>query len=870
MGVLHGTWDGENFYTWLENENDGELGSLKDVDVLIQELEAVPTTIEVAFPSKDGKPALYPYSSAREISQFKIQAMKIPNRHLLRFLVERYDFPYSNSMNYWRHVLLVVLTLIKWRRGFYPRFEDRIHWEIEENLLHEITKIAPVDSMPYSSWSSKEGRKEIVKSFVDAVMDSLANLSLSPDDLRVLSSYSLSSSSRYTLYFLATPEEEGWRVTFGLYDLQRNAMIPYDFSVLKAEFHEMLHRVMRYPEVRNNIYYNTPFVVDHESAKMVMRALSYLSKKGYKVFVRTKARVKPVIRTSGLNLLTKEEIESFDYRIALGDHELSPEEFERLVRENRPYLELGGKLIEISTKDLERVERILDRIKKGELSRTELVREALSGYVEGEHIKGLVEKLEDKKFSVLEPPNLNVKLRPYQVKGFSWMRFMTSLGFGVCLADDMGLGKTIQTIATIAKAKEEGEEVSPSLVVCPTSVLRNWEEEIGRYAPSLTFTVIHGKEKGSVNGEKVDVYITTYNTLLMREELLRVNWKFLVLDEAQNIKNSDTRRSRLIRQLKGEYRIALTGTPIENSVNDLWSIMNFLNPGLLGSRNEFEERFAKPIRGGDQEAKETLRRLIAPFILRRTKNDESVALDLPDKIEMSEYCNLTEEQVALYRAIVDDFLTRVDKLSGMKRRSSILATITKLKEVVDHPALVKGDRDYSPVRSGKLKRALDVVEEAVKEGDRVAIFTQFVEMGEILKLALEMGDYNPLFFHGGLSREERDRLLNEFNANSDRKVIIMSLRAGGVGINLTSANRVIHYDRWWNPAVENQATDRTHRIGQTKKVIVHKMISLGTIEEKIDEVIKTKEQVYREFIRGNEEVLTELSTEELRRILELR
>jgi SNF2 family DNA or RNA helicase len=476
-----------------------------------------------------------------------------------------------------------------------------------------------------------------------------------------------------------------------------------------------------------------------------------------------------------------------------------------------------------------------------------------------------------------EPVGFVGQLRPYQRRGLGWLRFMRQHGLGACLADDMGLGKTIQLIASLLADRADGR-TGPTLVICPTSVLGNWRHELARFGPDLRVLVHHGPERTDAAGLAVaaaahDVVLTTY-ALLPRDEaaMASVSWAGLVLDEAQNVKNSAAQASRVARSLRSGFRVALTGTPIENRLGELWSLMEVLNPGFLGTAEAFRRRFTLPIeRDRDQTRADELRRLVAPFVLRRLKSDPAIAPDLPEKLEMKDYPPLTREQAALYESVVQEMLARVEASEGVERRGLILATLTKLKQVCNHPAQARGEDGPLGDRSGKLARLEEMLEESIAAGDQTLVFTQFAELGGRLQRHLhERLGHEVLYLYGGTPAEERDRLVAKFQAPDGPPVFVLSLRAGGTGLNLTRANRVIHYDRWWNPAVEAQATDRAYRIGQTRDVQVHAFICAGTLEERIDELIESKRALAETVIGTGEAWLTELSTEELRSVVELR
>jgi SNF2 family DNA or RNA helicase len=417
------------------------------------------------------------------------------------------------------------------------------------------------------------------------------------------------------------------------------------------------------------------------------------------------------------------------------------------------------------------------------------------------------------------------------------------------------------------------------LLVCPTSVVGNWRKESERFTPELPVLIHHGQQRakgaGFAKQAKKHALVLTSYALLHRDlpQLQSVPWAGIVLDEAQNVKNPETKQARAARGLRADYRIALTGTPVENHVGDLWSIMEFLNPGLLGTQAEFRRTFFVPIQAlRDAAAAERLQRLTGPFLLRRVKTDPTIISDLPAKQEMKVYCTLTKEQASLYAAAVAQADEEMRTAEGIQRKGLILGLLSKLKQVCNHPAQFLGDNSPLPGRSGKLSRLTEMLEEVLDEGDRALIFTQFTEMGELIRRHLqETFGREVLFLHGGVPRKQRERLVDRFQTGADGpRLFLLSLKAGGTGLNLTAANHVFHFDRWWNPAVENQATDRAFRIGQARNVQVHKFLCVGTLEEKIDEMIERKQAIAGRIVGTGEAWLTELSNEQLRDLLTLR
>ncbi|MBW2527626.1 MAG: DEAD/DEAH box helicase [Deltaproteobacteria bacterium] len=586
-----------------------------------------------------------------------------------------------------------------------------------------------------------------------------------------------------------------------------------------------------------------------------------------------------------------DEVVGFDWEIALGGRTLSGRDLEELARMKEPLVEIRGQWIETGIDEIHAALQFWKNRKGGSVTAREIVQMALgsadsSAGIRFEGVRatgwlgGLLERLEDKGAiePIRAPSGFKGELRPYQERGYAWLEFLEEWGLGACLADDMGLGKTIQALALIEKNREQGED-RPVLLVCPTSVLTNWQREAARFTPGLPVTVHHGPQRPrgyelSQHAYAHAVVLTSY-ALLHRdlEDLATVQWAGIVLDEAQNIKNPDTKQSQAVRALTADYRIALTGTAVENHVGDLWSIMDFLNPGFLGSQEEFKRSFQVPIQAyRDREASERLHRLAGPFILRRLKTDRSIISDLPEKLEMKVFCSLTAEQGRLYTSVVEESEEKIRNAEGIERRGVILAALTRLKQVCNHPAHFLGDGSDLDGRSGKLSRLTEMLDELIDAGDRALVFTQFVEMGKLLQTHLqETLGREVLYLHGGTQKRQRDALVERFQSGDpDAPVFILSLKAGGTGLNLTGANHVFHFDRWWNPAVENQATDRAFRIGQTRNVQVHKYVCAGTLEERIDEMIERKRSIAEDIVGTGEGWITELSDDDLHEMFALR
>ena len=616
---------------------------------------------------------------------------------------------------------------------------------------------------------------------------------------------------------------------------------------------------------------------------------AWWSRKGTKVRLAVQAKVKSP-KMQGGSGLSLETLIQFDWEVALGDQKLTFRELEALVRMKAPLVRVRGQWVEMSAQE---IQAAIDFWKKKGTEKATVrdiiqmalgAREAPQGFdFNGVRATGWIGKLlreldGQAEFKELaSPKGFSGTLRPYQVRGYSWLSFLRQWGLGACLADDMGLGKTIQTLALIQRDWWANGK-RPVLLVCPTSVANNWRKEADRFTPRLPVLVHHGpgRKRGAAfkkEAERHAIVVSSYGLVHRDIKTLReIQWSGVVLDEAQNIKNPETKQAKAARSLGADYRIALTGTPVENNVGDLWSIMEFLNPGFLGSQSEFKRKFFVPIQAErDASAAERLKRVTGPFILRRLKTDRSIISDLPEKLETKVFCSLTKEQASLYASVLRETDEALESAEGIQRRGLILSTLSKLKQVCNHPAQFLGDNSGVADRSGKLARLTEMLEEAIEVGDRALVFSQFAEMGDILRRHVqETFGREALFLYGGVPKPRRDRMVERFQNESDGpRVFILSLKAGGTGLNLTSANHVFHFDRWWNPAVENQATDRVFRIGQVRNVQVHKFICAGTLEEKIDEMIERKKEVAERVVGAGEGWLTELSNDDLRGVLAL-
>ncbi|MEA5594606.1 DEAD/DEAH box helicase [Rivularia sp. UHCC 0363] len=581
---------------------------------------------------------------------------------------------------------------------------------------------------------------------------------------------------------------------------------------------------------------------------------------------------------------------NFRWELAIGGQTLSQQEFNKLVALNSPLVEINGEWVELRSQDIKTAQTFFasrkekmalsleDALRLGSGDTQTIEKLPVVSFEASGALQELITNLTDNQEieTLPTPESFRGELRPYQRRGMSWLSFLERWGLGACLADDMGLGKTIQFIAFLLHLQEQEALEKPTLLVCPTSVLGNWEREVKKFAPNLKVLQYHGdkRPKGKAFQKAVNdtnIVITSYSLVHRDLKLLQdVSWQIIALDEAQNVKNPEAKQSQAVRQLEPEFRIALTGTPVENRLQELWSIMDFLNPGYLGTRQFFQRRFAMPIeKYGDTSSLSQLRSLVQPFILRRLKTDRDIIQDLPEKQEMTVFCGLTPEQAKLYQKVVEDSLAQIDDAEGLQRRGMILGLLVKLKQICNHPAQYLKKDTLDKHDSAKLQRLEEMLEEVILNGDRALIFTQFAEWGKLLKPYLEKYfNREALFLYGSTTQKKREEMIDRFQHDPQGPpIMILSLKAGGVGLNLTRANHVFHFDRWWNPAVENQATDRVFRIGQTKNVQVHKFVCTGTLEEKIHDMIESKKQLAEQVVGAGEEWLTEMDTDQLRNLL---
>jgi SNF2 family DNA or RNA helicase len=590
---------------------------------------------------------------------------------------------------------------------------------------------------------------------------------------------------------------------------------------------------------------------------------------------RIRARMR-IEAGADLETLRLDDMLTYRWEVTLGGLVLSGADFAEITQSGQPIVRFRGEWVLLDPAELEKLPAGLT--KEGRLNAADALRAVLTGQHDGVPVVAdarldmVIDALRQPP-ELAPPAGLQATLRPYQVSGFSWLSCLGDLGLGSCLADDMGLGKTIQVIAHLLQRKSRGPKRPPSLVVCPTSVLGNWQHEIQRFAPSLTVSRHHGLFRDLHRARRSDIVLTTYG-LLGRDadELAEHQWDVVALDEAQSIKNPDSQRAKAALRLKARHRVAMSGTPVENRLEELWSLMHFLMPGLLGGRRAFKHNVAIPVeRFGDEEVARRLQLGVSPFLLRRVKTDPTIIDDLPDKIERHEYCTLTAEQARLYRQVSEEFLERIAEVEAIERRGQVLAMLTALKQICNHPDQYLKETGTLHGRSGKLERARELVEAVVEADERMIIFTQYREMGDrLVRYFRERLSIEAPFLHGGVSTDNRDEMVRQFQEDEDGPaVLVVSLRAGGTGLNLTRATHVLHYDRWWNPAVEDQATDRAYRIGQRRNVQVYKFVCQSTYEERIDAMLEEKRALANSVVGSGERLVTELDDDALRALVAL-
>lgn len=597
--------------------------------------------------------------------------------------------------------------------------------------------------------------------------------------------------------------------------------------------------------------------------------------KSLQYLVRPQVSMQLSLKESNKKYFSLDELIDFRWKVALGDTLISPDEFEQLSRDTMGLVKIRERYVLMDKTDVAKVIRALE--KPAAPHSFQLLQAALSGEYEAAPVQ-IDQTLKQELMNLLKadatplPKSLSATLRPYQQRGFNWLYKNARLGLGSLLADDMGLGKTLQVITTILKFKEHGMlNGSPALIVVPTTLLTNWVNEFNKFGPAVHTHVYHGTNR-KFSFKNTDVLITTYG--IVRSDLRKISnkqWPLIIIDEAQNIKNPDVAQTKAIKKLQSKVKIALTGTPVENRLSEYWSIFDFSNPNYLGNISRFTAEYAKPIEiNQDRKKLEKFRLITSPFIMRRVKTDKQIINDLPDKVENNQYCNLTKEQAALYKNVTHDLMLEIENTDGINRRGLVLKLLTILKQVCNHPAHYLKKETCDPALSGKAMLLLQLLETIYENNEKALIFSQYREMGDILnRMLYDHFGKKVLQLHGGCSRKERDEMVSAFQNSKQHDTFVLSIKAGGTGLNLTAAANVIHYDLWWNPAVEAQATDRAFRIGQESNVMVHRMITKGTLEEKIDDMLRSKKRLADLTVASGEKWIGELCDKELKMLVTL-
>jgi len=688
-----------------------------------------------------------------------------------------------------------------------------------------------------------------------------------------------------------------------------NKTSAYDF--IGDDFHREIliklgHAARIYPKIWEGLETDKPSYVLlslEEAFEFLKDSAWVLKDAGYKIIVPSwwtpegRRRIKIRLKTSSKvpkqelsqNYFSIPSLIQYQYKLSIGGKPVTEAEWQALVNAKTPLVHFRGEWIEL---DQKKMAMMLDFWKKNnqeqsDISLMELLRK--SGENEDDFDFSYDNTLEELINRLLTKRKLNLikelkgfkgNLREYQKRGTSWLYFLESIGLNPCLADDMGLGKTIEVIALLLYERQFKEIKNPILLIVPTSVIGNWQKEIERFSQGFSVLIHHGSNR-TKNIDDFKLIISKYNIIITSFALVRkdeklfkeISWHRIVVDEAQNIKNPKSTQTKIITKLKANYKIALTGTPIENRLLDLWSIFNFLNPGYLYTMAKFRKYYEIPIqKENDIQKSLILKKLVEPFILRRVKTDKEIIKDLPDKVEQKVYCNLTKEQASLYQTVVDEVSKAIEEKEGIERKGLILSTLMRLKQVCNHPTqFLQDGSPFTKERSHKLSRLSDMITEVLQNEENLLIFSQFKEIGSLLESYLKTEyHFNTYFLHGGTPRKKREQMIVDFqNPDTDPSVFILSLKAGGVGITLTKANHVFHFDRWWNPAVENQATDRAFRIGQKKNVFVHKFISIGTLEERIDQMLEDKKKLSDSIISSDESWLSKLDNETFKNLIKL-
>ncbi len=674
---------------------------------------------------------------------------------------------------------------------------------------------------------------------------------------------------------------------FSLGDLSKdNTLSEAKVSVLAdlallADYFPDIERLYQTTSVNEQLTYSlqafTPFFLDIlPSLKMLGIQLTLPKSLRNLIYPKLSLSLSVSNQSASVSYLNLDELLHFNWQVALGDQRISISKFQQLLKGASGLIRFQDQYVMLDDNKLQQLLRKLSRLPKS-LSRIQLLQAGLSGHLDGADVdlSDSARQLFERLFQTTpepEPEGLRADLRPYQKRGFEWLAQNARVGFGSLLADDMGLGKTLQVITLLLRQKETGQLARhKALVVAPTSLLTNWRKEIERFAPTLKVQVYHGNQRSLDTAH--DVILTSYGVVRSDSTTLgKPHWRTLVIDEAQNIKNPDSQQAKATKKLKADNCIGLSGTPVENRLREYWSVFDFTNKGYLGTRKKFQETLASPIeKDRDQACLERFRKLTGPFILRRLKSDKSIIDDLPDKVESDRYCTLSTEQASLYQSMVDTIMADLKSSdTDIERRGIIFKLINALKQICNTPAQFLNHDQARIEESGKLSMFVEIMQEVLYANEKVLIFTQYASMGKLLVDSLKQKfSIDVPFFHGGLSRKKRDELVDRFQHDPRVRAMVLSLKAGGTGLNLTAASQVIHYDLWWNPAVEAQATDRAYRIGQKQAVQVHRFIVENTFEEKINAMIQGKKDLANLTVTSGEQWITELTDKEIQALVAL-
>ncbi|MBQ6220337.1 MAG: DEAD/DEAH box helicase [Methanosphaera sp.] len=701
------------------------------------------------------------------------------------------------------------------------------------------------------------------------------------------------NSREYKLYLVITEEFSSYEVAI-MVSIEDEAMQNINKAIenckdinLKTQLLSDTYVINEvYPKINKSIHLNENLELDLEEFSdffinilplfEMLGITIILPKNLQKIFV-PKLTLDIESTKNDKSYITFNDLTKFDWKIHIGKQEYTTEEFKNLSEQSRGLVKIANNYVLLNEDATKTLIKQIDKLPE-KLNKHELMKAMLSGeYKEAEvnidnNIKEMINNIKENKETTI-PESVTAKLREYQKIGYSWLVQNINVGFGSILADDMGLGKTLQVLTAIQHFKDEGKlKKEKVLIVAPTSLLTNWQQEIEKFTPDLTSYIFHGTKRKFPKTE-YEIYLTSYGIIRRDEEKFKKRkWFMMVVDEAQNIKNPNTQQTKAIKKIKSKHKIALSGTPVENRLSEYWSIFDYINKGYLTTLKQFRQNYILPIeKERNTETLDNFKQITQPFILRRLKSDKNVIKDLPDKITNDVYCNLTTQQVTLYKETLDHSMEEVDANKGMKRKGLVLKLINSLKQICNHPTQYTKIKKADIKDSGKMQVLINLLENIQENNEKVLIFTQYVQMGHIMqKLIEEQFKEEVLFLHGSLSRKKRDEMVEKFQTNTQCKIFIVSLKAGGTGLNLTAAQNVIHYDLWWNPAVENQATDRAYRIGQKENVMVYRFITKGTFEERINEMIQDKKELAEITVGNGEKFITEMNDEELKAILELR